>query len=1103
MSRANSVCFFATAAIAGAVFSFIGANRVWAQGATATILGTVTDMSGAGVPEASVQIKNTQTGAVQNTTSDAQGRFRVAELPVGNYDAQAAKEGFSTVVRKEITLAVGSQTVVDFALPVGQQQQTITVEGEVSQVETTNAAIGQYTSQQQMAELPLNGRNFEQLILLSPGVAPVTWSQSALQGRALQYSVAGGRPEGQAILLDDQNLQNFWNNGMGSITGSSLGVEAIGEFQTLTNAYGAQFGGNGAVINAVSKTGTNDFHGTAFDYLRNSALDARDFFSTKSDASPYRRNQFGGSLGGPVKKDRAFFFVDYEGIRQFYEELKAATVPNCTAGFATGPCAIASSVVPGSVQYQAIVNTLRIFPKPDTLLNPTTGISTQYGNQINHEDYALARFDYNISGKDSLFLRYYIDKADFTEPFGGANITGGGPLPYWHEADQSTSHFATIEERHLFSPTVVNVARVAFSRPTKASNESTIAAIDPTTGQVTSIPIGTVPAGCTPGVYCPQTPLQFFPQASGLIDGLVALTGGYSNIGGGSIIVFNLVQNRYTFGDDILWTRGAHSLRFGFTLDRSQANTTNPLKQNAIWRPSLAQLAAGGSNSTEGVIPSPTNNPFRDYRETDFAPYVQDDWKVSPKLSLNLGVRWAFYTNPTVLHNELYELPNVQTSTSFAPFSNVFGNNPSLHNIDPRIGIAYDPFADHKTAIRAGFGMFHNPITGLNYQVGLQASPPWPDSLSQNLATAPLKYPFAFLAGTGTSALPTATSGWNRSQNNATPYVTQYNLNIQREILPNTVLTLAYVGSKGTHLFTAIEDNPPIPQVVNGVQTFGFLPTPTTTSVQAYPRINPALGSYVDIKPISDSRYNSLQVLVSRRFSQNLQAQLNYTYSKCIDDGAFGVGSFVGQGVSASTVENPYNQAIDRGVCTYDLPHVLRVNALYALPFKANRVVSGWQLSGIVSRYSGTPFNIADGVDLTGFAGNSPRPNYVSGCDIYANQSIGQWYNPNCFTLPAAGQLGNVGRNIGRGPAFFDADLAILKDTKITERLRTQFRAEFFNIFNHENFATPNASIFSAIIPGGTVTNPNAARNGSAGVINATNQGSTPRQIQFALKFLF
>lgn len=372
--------------------------RLNGQSATATVLGTVTDSSGAAVPEARISVKNVGTGASQSISSDAQGRFRISELSIGSYEVEASKGGFSTVIHKGITLTVGGETTVDFALPVGQQTQTVTVEAEATQVETTNATVGALTDQRQMRELPLNGRNFEQLILLTPGVQSITAFQAvSLEGRANEYSIAGSRPTGQAILLDDENLQNFWNKGMGSITGSSLGVEAIAEFQTLTNTYSAQFGGNGAVINSVSKSGTNSVHGSAFEFLRNSALDARSFIDGSS-VPAFRRNQFGGSVGGPVMKDKMFFFGAYEGIRQALGETKVAFVPDCTAvnAFTGGACTPSTSL-PAATQL-AILNTLEIYPAPDPGTVSSTGVGSarQVAAQIAHEDYFLGRYDYNI-----------------------------------------------------------------------------------------------------------------------------------------------------------------------------------------------------------------------------------------------------------------------------------------------------------------------------------------------------------------------------------------------------------------------------------------------------------------------------------------------------------------------------------------------------------------------------------------------------------------------------------------------------------------------------------------------------------------------------------
>ena len=390
--------------VAVVLFGICGAgtlSRLAAQGATASILGTVTDTSGAAIPNAAVQLQNVGTGVSQSAASDALGRYRVVDLPVGDYEAQASKAGFSTLLHKGITLTVGNQSVVDFTLAVGQSQQTITVEAQASQVETTNGAIGVLTDQTQMRELPLNGRSFEQSIQLAPGVQTYTaYNANGITGRASEYSVAGSRPVGQAILLDDENLQNFSNKGISSILGTSLGIDGIAEFQTLTNSYSAQFGGNGAVVNAVSKSGTNVFHGSAYEFLRNDALDADSFFHAVTGVKqPLRRNQFGGSLGGPIQKDKAFFFVNYEGIKQTLGETQVALVPACNL---PGVCTPSFPRAQNPTTYDAIVNTLAIYPLPDpgTVGANHIGTSVQTGIQPSNETNILGRFDYYLSQKD-------------------------------------------------------------------------------------------------------------------------------------------------------------------------------------------------------------------------------------------------------------------------------------------------------------------------------------------------------------------------------------------------------------------------------------------------------------------------------------------------------------------------------------------------------------------------------------------------------------------------------------------------------------------------------------------------------------------------------
>jgi hypothetical protein len=601
----------------------------------------------------------------------------------------------------------------------------------------------------------------------------------------------------------------------------------------------------------VSRSGTNSFHGSAFDFLRNSALDARDaFLHTRSSPPPFRRNQYGGSVGGPVQKDKAFFFVDYEGIRQLLQQFGVATVPNCPSA-----CVVTAT---NPVTAAAVANTLAFYPKPDPgriLPGGTLGQATTFGNQTIHEDYVLARFDYTFSPKDSIFLRYFSDKASELSPFAGAGIAvGGGPLPYWPGTDNSLSQYSTVEERHIFTPTLINLAKLSYSRPTRNSAE------------------------LTPVEANGVTPLQFFP-VKGLEDGFINdVAAGLTPLGPATGTGhFTFAQNRYAAGDDILWTRGSHSVRMGIAVDRLLNNSWNPISENVVWTfTSFANLLAGKASLAGGVVPAPGNTAHRDYFQTDFDPYIQDDWKVTSKLTVNLGLRWEFYSNPTERHDLLYTVTNYATATGYTQVPHVFQSNPSWHDIDPRVGIAYDPFANHKTAIRAGFGMFHDPISVQAYQTGFGGAPPWGQSTLVGTPVNPVPYPFPPSAATAGAILPAQTLPWYYPIS-TTPYMIQYNLNIQREILPNTVLTLGYVGSHGVHLITGLEANPPTPAIdSNGVYHF------TNAAGTPNPRLNPHLAYFPTEQTISTSQYNSLQAVLNRRFTRSVQAQVAYTFSRCI-----------------------------------------------------------------------------------------------------------------------------------------------------------------------------------------------------------------------------
>ena len=537
--------YFFHARVAGMLLmlGFVASGTLYAQGSTASVLGTVTDSSGAVIPNASVQVKNVGTGQTQQASADAQGRYTVADLPIGNYEAQASAQGFQTVVRRGITLTVGAQSVVDFSLAVGQAQQTVTVEATVSQVDTVSTAVASYVEQKQINDLPLNGRNFTDLVALAPGVS--TGSQIGNGGANLLYgvennfSVSGARSEGQAYLLDNTDVQGFWNHGSGSgVMGTTLGIEAIAEFSLLTNTYSAQFGGNGAVVNSASKSGTNTLHGSAYEFLRNSALDARNFFDG-SKVPPFRQNQFGGSLGGPIKKDKLFFFVNDEELRRALGQTFVAFVPDANAhnGIVNGVN------VPINPRIAPI---LALYPIPATSVNGV-GQIPEVDTQTGNENYLLARVDYTLSSKDSLFVRYVRDYGDIVNPFLGSPLP-----PRWPEVGQTRNQFVTIEERRVISPTLVNLLRFSFTR----TRETDVQAKPD------------------------QTPaLDFFPERGQ--NGGVNITG-LSSIGTSIFAPLLEVQNKFPLADDVFWTHGAHSLRFGALFSRVQSN----FQQQGWWEAS-------------------------------------------------------------------------------------------------------------------------------------------------------------------------------------------------------------------------------------------------------------------------------------------------------------------------------------------------------------------------------------------------------------------------------------------------------------------------------------------------------------------------------------
>jgi hypothetical protein len=622
--------------------------------------------------------------------------------------------------------------------------------------------------------------------------------------------------------------------------------------------------------------------------------------------------------------------------------------------------------------------------------------------------------------------------------------------PQWPEVGNTRNQFVTIEERRVISPTIVNLLRFSFTRTFESDVEQ------------------------SPDQ---SSALDFFPERHQ--NGGVNVTG-LSSLGASIFAPLQEAQNKFPVTDDVFWTHGSHSLRFGATISRVQSNFT----QQGWWGgfytfPSLTSFLEGIPSLFQGPEPGMTDS-YRDFREIDADGYIHDEWKALPKLTVNIGLRYDFVSNPTTNVHPLNTLINPPFGT-FQRVPNVFASNPSLHNFGPRVGLAYDPFNDHKNAIRAGFGIFYNPIEARSYASGYYFNPPYA------LAFVPLpQFPNPF---PGALPPPAQLVGvdYNTTQS---PHMYQWNFNIQRQLFEATTLTVGYVGSRGLHLYAARDINPVEPTEVNGEQVFG-VPRGATPGIISNPRLNPKGAALSSEAPVGDSSYNSLQVGVNRRFAHGLQSQLSYTWSKCMDDasGTYGLEG----GIPWS---DPLNGSFDRGRCLFDRPQVFRLSAVYALPFQQNILVKGWQMSGNLVAQSGSPWNVTVGFDQAGnVVAGSERPNLVMPADQIMTNNITQWANPAGFSLPAPGTFGNLQRDFLAGPGIVDFDYALMKETPIKEHTRLQFRAEFFNVLNHPNFALPNASAFVQTANGGGAPNP------TFGKITATTTSS--RQIQFALKLLF
>jgi len=1047
------------------------ASSLFGQAATASITGRITDASGAAIPNATLTIKNTATSATQTASSDEQGRYALLDLPIGNYDLTVSKTGFQNLARTGLVLTVGAAPVLDLQMNVGQASETVSVNAEAVQVDTTTAAVSSVVNETQMRELPLNGRDWEQLILLAPGVLSYPQGgSSALTSVANAYSIAGTRPEGYANMLDGEDMLNWWQrNAGGDVTGTTLGIDSIAEFQTLTGTYGAQYAGNGGAIVGVTKSGTNEFHGSAYEFFRNSDLDARGFFDPGHGAPPFRRNQYGGTIGGPIKKNKIFFFANYEGIRQYLATTYVNYVPE--PNFVSLNC-----VAPKCTPNAASLAMLSLYPAPNGgVFNAAEGVGIYnfIGAQTTPEDFGVARIDWNISDKDAFFARY---EADF------GNRTTNAGLGLWPLVDTTHNQFFTMGERHIFSPSLINQFTASYSRPWTSETQ---------------------PAE--------HAPLQIFTPARE--DAYVAVPN-LTALGASFVNPFRYLQNKFTEKDDLTWTKGNHTFHIGGMFQRQQLDPYVQVFWNGfyIFTGGDASFLAGQPFLFEGA-PNGGTNSYRAERYDVVQPYFQDDWKVSNRLTINFGLRYDWETNPIEVHGLFHNVVGPPFAPEFESVPHAYQNNPSNRNWDPRVGLAWDVFGDHKTSLRAGFGIFHDPYTTYTFSSAYVSSPPY----DTQIQIFPQGWPYPFVGG-GIPSYSQTTGTYYGTP--STPYSLEYTLSIQRELPWHNLLTVGYQGTRGVHLLAFDDFNAPEASVVNGVD---YLAT-TTGSPNGSPcvlngpciqnpRPVPALGSQDMTAPFSYSSYNALQVGLTHRASANLVYQFSYTWSHCIDS-AYTYGG-LGFNNTSSAITNPYDFNADKGNCSFDLRHNISFNAVYLLPFKGNRFKEGWQISGVTSWHTGVNFSLGEGDQMdTGNTFDNERPIFVPSAPGCNNQpvthNVNDWVNLNCFVPSVYGSAGNFGRNVLLAPGYAETDIGVTKNTRLSERVTLTFKAEIFNIFNHPNFSVPAGSIINPgnnCGPTTTVTNtPTCFAPTGAAITSLVGSGGLPdvaRQTQFSLKLVF
>jgi len=1084
----------------------MGSCLVFAQGSTATISGVVRDATGAVLPGATVTARHIESGLTRTGGTNESGDYKMPSLPVGPYELTVDLPGFRQQVRRGINLNVGQEAVVNLTLEVGAAAELVTVTDEAPIVNTTLSSTSGLINESQIKDLPLNGRSFDQLLTLNVGTVD---NRSNISNNGwTAFSVAGKRPETNRFLMN--GVDYVGTNGAGTYitpsgsSGQLLGVEAVREYNVLQHSYGAEYGKRaGGQVTVVSSSGTNQWHGDLFEYIRNSVLDARNFFEDAK--GPFKRNQFGGALGGPLRKDKAFLFVNYEGFRERWGVPSAAIVPSARARQGFLPNAAGVYVPVTNLEPRMLPYANYFWPAPngpEILVNGLpTGSAYAIGNPRRkvREDFGLLRFDYTHSSKDSFYINYNGDDGARTAP---------SLDPVFVELSRQRANLFGLQETHIFSSNVVNTATAGFSR---ARGTQVVAPATPIPSNLVFL-TGTNPGSITIGGSAITVVAAAFATANGNSPN-------------------RDTRNYFTWSDDVRITKGNHSLSAGVWVQRIQQNIYG-VPQATAGSVSYPTLLAFLQDQPTQFIANTNPQPLY-FRSTEAAWYVQDEIKLNRRLTLRLGLRDEMTNGWNEAHGRAanYIYPNDVIQTDPRIGSSAFLENNAKALWQPRVGLAWDPTGNGRWAVRAGFGIHHDLQDNLGHRMNANA----PFNSRLTVTGSPLLSIIPIPFGTPLPASCNAQSSLRPPDCSIfvaggvdpvmkTPTLQEWSLTVERGITKDVMLQVSYVGSEAYHVVAGMNRNMARPQVCAdpaGCLSGGIRPAnqavrvpqgttymPSTPPVGVAPaqlqmRPNPFVGSTLSWFFNGTSSYHSGNVSLTKRSSRGLTFKGNYTFSKILDvNSAILAASATNE---PATMLNPFDMKLSKGLASFNLQHQFNANFLYPLPIGsgqrfgsgasglADKLFGGWQWSGALNIQSGFPFTPQVGSNSSG-SGDTLIPDVPNRNPDFKGPvilgKVGQWFDPRAFLLPPAGTFGNVARGSFIGPGFWNLDTSLAKKFSVTEQVSMQFRAEAFNIFNHPNFASPNPVVFSG-----------NNYSSSAGAITATSTAS--RQIQFALKLLF